>query len=76
MWNRETRKWEFPPHQTLESAVKRFFEILDTKETSNNDVEFHPVRMDTKDRKINSCRVILTAELEDLLPQMKSLAQK
>lgn len=75
-YNKETHRWEFPPHSNLASAVKRFFEILDYKEVSNNDVEFNPVRMDTEDRKIDSCRVMLTAELEDLLPQMKRMANE
>lgn len=77
MWSKETRKWEFPQHETLQEAVKRFFEILDTKEESfMSGREFSPVRMDFEDRKISSCRVTLTAELEDLLPQMKALANK
>jgi hypothetical protein len=51
----------------LKKCVKRFFEILDTKETSDNDKEFHPV-------EISSVRVFLTHELNHLLPTMKRLA--
>lgn len=61
--------WEFPKHPDLTSAVKRFFEILDTTEISNNGVRFHPVQ-------ISSVRVFKTAELANLLPQMKRFAKK
>lgn len=55
-------------HPDLASAVRRFFEILDTVEVSDSDREFHPVT-------ISSCRVLMSMELKDLLPQMKKFAE-
>lgn len=62
------KTWTFPEYTSLEDAVKRLFEILETKEISDQDREFHPVT-------ISSVRVHKTAELESLLPQMKKLAK-
>lgn len=62
------KPWVFPEYNNLEDAVKRLFEILETKEVSDNDREFHPVT-------ISSVRVHKTAELESLLPQMKKLSK-
>lgn len=59
-----SNRWTFPKYTELNLAVQRFFEILDTVEISDNDREFHPVT-------IGSCRVYTTAELEELLWQMK-----
>lgn len=61
--------WKFPEYNNLEEAVKRFFEIMDKKETSDGGRDFHPNR-------ISSCRIYDTAELESLMPQMKELANK
>ncbi len=66
--------WTFPKYNNLDEAVLRFVEILETKEISNNDVEFHPVRV--SDGELHSVRVHKTAELNDLIPQMKELAYK
>lgn len=74
MYNRETRKWEFQKYDHLQDAVKRFFEILDIKEESDSGHEFNPVRMNSKERTISSVRVVLTAELDDLLTQMSILS--
>lgn len=67
-------KWEFPVYTELAPAVARFFEILDSREESDSGVEFYPVKINFKDFVITSVRVYKTAELESLLPQMKSLA--
>lgn len=74
MYNRETRQWEFLKYDHLQDAVKRFFEILDTKEESDSGHEWHPVTMDFDKVKIASCRVVRTAELQDLFEQMKILS--
>ncbi len=74
MYNRETRQWEWPQYAHLQDAVKRFFEILDIRETSDFDREFNPVRFNFDDATISSCRVVRTAELTDLLEQMKVLS--
>lgn len=66
--------WVFPKYDHLQDAVKRFFEILDIKEVSDNDVEFHPNRMDLESGVINSCRVYNSAELSSVLDQMKVLS--
>jgi hypothetical protein len=67
-----SNQWTFPKYDNLDEAVLRFIEILETKEISNNDVEFHPVRV--SDGELVSCRVHKTAELNNLIPQMKELA--
>lgn len=67
-------KWVFPEYTELAPAVKRFFEILDSREESDSGREFSPVKMDYKDLVISSVRVYKSAELESLLPQMKRLA--
>lgn len=71
-------EWTFPIYTELRPAVKRFFEILDTTEYSERaDKDFHPIRLDVdKDATayISSIRVHKTAELNSLLPQMRSLA--
>ncbi len=46
-------------------AVDRFFEILETIEESDSGREFHPTT-------INSCRVMVTEELKDVLRIMKT----
>lgn len=68
------RNWEFQKYDHLQDAVRRFFEILDIKEESSNGVEFHPNKMDFKNRVISSCRVYNSAELGDLFKQMKVLS--
>lgn len=68
-------KWVFPEYTELAPAVKRFFEILDGRETSDSGVEFSPVKFDFKDMKISSVRVYASAELASLLPQMKELSK-
>lgn len=53
----------------LKKCVRRFFEILDTKETNDDgDRDFHPIY-------ISSCRVTSTHELNHLLKKIKELAQ-
>lgn len=66
-------KWTFPEYTSLTPAVKRFFEILDSREESDSGVEFSPVKF-SKEWQITSVRVYKTAELNSLLPQMKKLA--
>lgn len=51
----------------LKPLVKRLFEILDTKEESDSGREFSPVF-------ISCCRVLLSQELNKILPRMKELA--
>lgn len=68
------RTWTFPKYTELAPAVKRFFEILDQRESSDSGRDFNPVQMDYKELQISSVRVILTAELTDLLPQMRALS--
>lgn len=68
------KEWTFPVYTELAPAVKRFFEILDSREESDSGTEFSPVYMDFKDLKISSVRVYASAELKSLLPQMKTLA--
>lgn len=53
--------------ETLKECVSKFFEIMDSKEVSDNDVEFHPNR-------ISSCRVWDTHRLERILKKMKELS--
>lgn len=60
-------KFVFDKHLDLASAVRRFLEILETTEESNNGVKFHPVQ-------ISSVRVFKTAEIESLIPQMKRMS--
>lgn len=66
--------WVFPEYTELAPAVKRFFEIMDSREESDSGVEFSPVKMDYNDLRISSVRVYKSAELKALLPQMKKLA--
>lgn len=72
-------KWEFPVYDRLEDAVRRFFEILDGKEYSDNSgKDFHPVRIDVDNNGkvvISSIRVYKTAELTSLIKQMKELSK-
>lgn len=72
--------WKFPEYTELAPAVKRFFEILDEREYSDNArKEFHPIQLGvdiTAKAYISSIRVYKTAELNSLLPQMKKLAEK
>lgn len=56
------------PSDKLEENVRRFFTILDTKEISDNDVEFNPVKLEVF---ISSVRVMKTAELNKLLNAMR-----
>lgn len=56
------------PADTLEENVRRFFEILDMKEFSANDVEFSPVKVEVY---ISSCRVLQSARLAALFKSMK-----
>lgn len=69
--------WEFPKYDNLDDAVRRFFEIMDEKEYSDNAQRyFSPVRFEVgEDGKviISSIRVYKTAELTSLLKQMKEL---
>lgn len=51
----------------LAGCVKRFFEILDIKETSDNGREFSP-------NYISSCRALDGAELSKLITKMKRLS--
>lgn len=51
----------------LKTLVKRLFEILDQKEESDSGREFSPVF-------ISCCRVLLSEELNKILPRMKELA--
>lgn len=67
-------EWTFPVYTELAPAVKRFFEILNSREESEAGVEFYPVKIDFKDFVITSVRVYKTAELKSLLSQMKKLA--
>lgn len=68
-------KWVFPKYTELKPAVQRFFAILDQRESSDSGVDFNPVQMDYKALQISSVRVLLTAELTDLLPQIKELSK-
>ena len=52
-----------PP--TTEELLREFFEILDTKEESDNGVVFSPVF-------ISSCRVLLTLRLNEVLRELKA----
>lgn len=76
----ENGKWVFPTYLTLESAVYRFFQILNEKEYSYNaDREFSPVKFETDDKGktvISSIRVYKTAELNSLLTQMEKMAEE
>lgn len=68
--------WKAP--DTLEECVSLFFEILDSKESSdmNPDVLFHPTKFNAKDKAIDSCRVWDTHRLNKLLPKMKELSRR
>lgn len=69
------KEWTFQKYDHLQDAVKRFFEILDIKEVSSNDIEFSPNKMNIESRKIDSCRVYDSAELSSVLEQMKVLSE-
>lgn len=56
-----------PTDEQLKALVKRFFQILDTKEESDSGREFSPVY-------ISCCRVVLGQELNEILEKMKKLA--
>lgn len=61
--------WEKTMHDridemSLAEKVKRFFEILDVKEISDNDREFSPVY-------ISCCRCLTGAELSYMFKKMK-----
>lgn len=51
----------------LKLLTKRLFEILETKEESDNGKEFSPVF-------ISCCRALLGEELNKILPRMKELS--
>lgn len=55
-------------YQELSQAVREFFELLDIVEISENDVEFHPVT-------INTCRASTIVPLDDVLTKMKELSR-
>ena len=54
-------------NDTLAQAVREFFAILDQTEESDGGNVFHPTTID-------SCRVLHTQKLNELLPRMKALA--
>lgn len=59
------------PAVTLEltqELLRRFFEILATRETTDRGTEFSPVY-------ISSCRVLLTQELGKILKELKILSK-
>lgn len=51
----------------VKQDLKRFFQILNIKEVSDNDREFSPVF-------ISSCRVMLTKELGPILTRLEAFA--
>lgn len=55
------------PSLELKLLVKRFFEILDTKEESDSGREFSPVF-------VSCCRALLGEELNKILSRMKELS--
>jgi hypothetical protein len=66
-WKKDDEaRWGNAP---LEQLVKDFFEILDTKEISNNFNEFHPVY-------ISSCRVRTSCKLQVILERMRKLSDE
>ena len=60
-------KWEFEKYDHLQDAVKRFLEILNITEETNEGKPYKP-------NKIVSCRVHNSAEMEDVLKQMEVLS--
>lgn len=56
-------------HKNLDELVLRFFEILETEEESEGGHMFHPTT-------ISSCRIFVTKELAELLPDMKDAAYR
>ena len=65
----------------LKKLTKRFFEILDEKETSMNDHTFSPtyVRVDAKPPfkvSISCCRTMRVQELDRILRRMKEIANE
>lgn len=60
-------KWN--PPDDIKEGILLLFSILDAKEWSANDVEFHPT-------EIRSCRVWDSHRLNKLLPKLKELASK
>lgn len=63
--------WKAP--ETLEECIRLFFELLDKKEYSSNDVEFSPNKFDVEGRCIHSCRVWDTHCLNRTMTKMKEL---
>ena len=63
-WDAVADRWKTEPD--IKKCVHRFFEILDTKETTDEGREFKPVF-------ISSCRVFSTFELDHILKRMKEL---
>jgi hypothetical protein len=51
----------------LQQLVTEFFQILDTVESSDRGIEFHPTT-------INSCRVQHAQRLAEILPEMRRLS--
>lgn len=68
--------WEaWTPPDNLQDCVKLFFEILDSKEFSENSGQmFHPTKFNAEEKVINSIRVWDCHRLNKLLPKMKELA--
>lgn|SRR5690242_3256037 len=64
---RKMAEWKFEKYDHLQDAVKRFLEILNTKEINGEGNEFRPTN-------IRSCRVYDTAEMEDILKQMEVMS--
>jgi len=54
--------------EEIAALVRRLFELLETVEVSDSEREFHPTR-------IQSCRVMHTIELGELLPKLKEAAK-
>ncbi len=52
----------------IAALVRRLFQLLETVEVSDSEREFHPTR-------IQSCRVMHTIELGELLPKLKEAAK-
>lgn len=65
--------WQAP--EKLGDCVRMFIEILEHKETSDNDVEFRP-NVIGDDATIHSCRVWDTHRMNKILVKMKELTKK
>jgi hypothetical protein len=52
----------------IAALVRRLFQLLETVEVSDSEREFYPTR-------IQSCRVMHTIELGELLPKLKEAAK-